>query len=90
MCAGEGCTSHLGLVELRHLDAHAVPRLHPAAGDGGGAHTVALLLLKLRGARARLLRFGLARLLRRSRLLLIGRYIGRSRLLSTAFAITAI
>ena len=36
-------------------------------------HTVALLRLKLRGARARLLRGGLARLLCLPRLLLIGR-----------------
>ena len=64
--------------------------MHPALGDSGGVHAAALLLMKLRVALARLLRFGLARLLRRRRLLLIGRYISRSRLLSTAFAITAL
>jgi len=49
------CTSHLGLVELRHLDVPVVPRLQPAVGDRGGVHAAALLLLKLCGARARLL-----------------------------------
>ena len=68
------CTSHLGLVVLRHLDARAVPRLQPAVGDGGGVHAAALLLLKLCGARARLLCLGLTRLLP----------VGRSRTLSTA------
>ena len=62
--------AHLGLVELRHLDAHAAPRQHPALGDGGGVHTVALLRLKLCGTLARLLRLGLARLLCLPRLLL--------------------
>jgi hypothetical protein len=68
-----GGIAHLGLVELRHLDAHAAPRPHPALGDGGGVHAVALLRLKLRGARARRLCLGLARLLCLPRLLLIGR-----------------
>ena len=62
--------AHLGLVELRHLDAHAAPRQHPALGDGGGVHTVALLRLKLCGTLARLLCLGLARLLCLPRLLL--------------------
>ena len=75
--------------------------MHPALGDSGGVHAVALHLLELRGALtcalARLLRFfSLARLLRRrgSRLL-----IGQGRLLyadvlsplvSTSLAIRAI
>ena len=77
-CGGGGGRGHLKLVELRNLDAHAAPRQHPALGDGGGVHAAALLLLKLRGALARLLRFGLARLLCLPRLLLTGhRYAAR-------------
>jgi hypothetical protein len=76
--------AHLELVELRHLDAHIAPRLHPAVGDGGGVHAVALLLLKLRGARARLPCLGLALLLCLPRLLLIGWSRLLCRRLSTA------
>ena len=53
-------------------------------------HTVALLRLKLRGARARLLRGGLARLLCLPRLLLIGRSRLLCRRLSTAVVSTAL
>ena len=88
-CAGRVVRiAHLGLVELSNHDDHAVPRLHPTVGDGRGAHTVTLLLLKLRGALARLLRLGLALLLR---LLLVIRSCLRSTVLvSTALVIRAI
>ena len=70
-CAGGGGELHLGLVELCNLNPHTVPRLHPALGDGGGVHAIALLLLKLCRTLACLLRFGLAPLLCLLHLLLV-------------------
>ena len=78
--------THLGLIELRHLDDHAVPWLHPALGDGGGVHEAALLLLKLRSALACLLCLALTLLLCLPRLLLIG----WSRLLCRRLSIVAL